>query len=932
MSLLLKPTVPCGTCVLRGDGKGYVPADGTGSNGVLVVLEAAGESEAEVGRPTVGKAGLYLWSSLARVGLQRDEFRIHNVLSCRPPDNKLAKMPYEQAAIAQCSPLLDATILDMQQRCHDNGKHLTILTLGRIAFKRIMGFNDYHPVMKESYQAYPFWNERYQAWVVAGDHPSYIQRGNHHLLPALQFVAKRAVEIANQGHEIESPTYVLDPVPALFQQWVRDYKKAWQTDPENTFLSYDIETPYKAGKSEDALLSVEDESYIILRCSFAYEPGSAVSVPWSAQYLPMIEELFAHEGVKFGWNSDEYDFPRVVAQMPVGGAQIDAMVAWHVLNSAMPKSLGFVTPFYATGFHMWKHLSGESPALYNAIDALAALRCWQGIMRDLKANGQWEVYNRHILQLNKVLTYMSKKGIARDETLRTEVEGKLTALLDEVDGKMDAVVPIEARKLKVYKKSPKDSAGMILVDGLTKTKVCPRCKALGVKAEHFKSIGKKRLKAGESENPCVGQKAEQWERKSKLWAKALPFKVSLVGLVRYQKVLGHRAIMVKDPDRPGQKKITFDENALKRLQKNYPKDPLYKLIGEQRYLSKLRGTYVGITQEDGTIKGGMPMGADGLGHPTFNHDPKTLRLSCAFFHQLPRPGKPDDPHTWIRNMVVARPGNVLMARDFSGIEAVLVGYEAKSASYIRLAKMDVHSYYTAYALHELDGRVSGNDLPLLSWDDEKLAASLAGIKTEFKLDRNGLYKHLTHAINFGQGPKGAQEKIYKETDVLQPVDKIAKVMETYKELFPEIPTWHNEVRLQADRDGYLRNAFGYVLRFGRVFAWSKENGQWVRKLGDEAEEALAFKPQSNAAGIIKNAMLRLYFNRFEEAGQYLTLQIHDELLLEAPEDKVEVVDRVLQEEMEKLIAELPLPGSYNMGPYLTILTEPKVGFRFGSMS
>lgn len=283
-------------------------------------------------------------------------------------------------------------------------------------------------------------------------------------------------------------------------------------------------------------------------------------------------------------------------------------------------------------------------------------------------------------------------------------------------------------------------------------------------------------------------------------------------------------------------------------------------------------------------------------------------------------------------MITASPGNTLWARDFSGIEAVLVGYEAQSARYIRLAKIDVHSYYTAYAIYELEpGRISANDLPDVEWTDERLVPHLASIKREFKFDRNSLYKHLTHAINFGQQAKGAQDKIYKETDILHPVSKIAKVMGTYRELFPEIPRWHHDVRLQAEKDGHLRNAFGYIVRFNHVFRWEYDCGQWVKKLGDDAEAVLAMKPQSNAAGIIKEAMLRLHQNRYDEAGRYLVLQVHDELMLDVPTGEVERVDAILREEMERPITQLPLPPSYGMGPYLVIGTESKTGFRWGEM-
>src|SRR5579859_5401437 len=121
--MLIKPDTPCKGCILYGDGSGYVPASGSGDNGVLVVAEAAGETEAAQGLPLAGKAGFYLWRELKKIGIEREGFRVHNALSCRPPNNELRGMPYEAEAIAHCSPLLNATIADHVEHCHHIKKH-----------------------------------------------------------------------------------------------------------------------------------------------------------------------------------------------------------------------------------------------------------------------------------------------------------------------------------------------------------------------------------------------------------------------------------------------------------------------------------------------------------------------------------------------------------------------------------------------------------------------------------------------------------------------------------------------------------------------------------------------------------------------------------------------------------------------------------------
>lgn len=336
------------------------------------------------------------------------------------------------------------------------------------------------------------------------------------------------------------------------------------------------------------------------------------------------------------------------------------------------------------------------------------------------------------------------------------------------------------------------------------------------------------------------------------------------------------------------------------------------------------------------IVGGMEFGKDGRVRTTYTHNPSTLRFSSESpnLQNLPRPSSdPDALVNIIRNLIVAPEGKILYARDYSGIEAVLTGYFALDSKYIRLAKRDVHTYYTVYALYELEGgaRIKSADLPDIDWPDERLFPYLEELKAQFKHDRNSLYKHLVHAANFMQGAKGAADKIFSETGKIYPVKDVQKVMDVYYALFPKIKQWHKSILGEAEKDGYLRNPFGYVHRFSKVFDYKKEFGEWTKKPGPDANQVIAFKPQSTAAAIIKEAMLRLYFNRFEEAGQYLRLQIHDELFFECPEDKMYDLDQVVKTEMERPIQQMSLPPSWNMGDHLVVLTEEKYGKKWGLM-
>lgn len=953
----------CRTC--RGcnwsGGKGFVPPSGTGTNGVLILGEAAGEHEAQEGMGFVGKAGLYLFQNLQRAGIYRDGFKIDNVVHCQPPNNKLAGESYEKEVIEKCQPYLDATIREMQQTCKENNKAFTILALGKIPFKALMQstspqerWHDRDIRWKYDYIGYPFWHDVYKAWVIPCYHPSYMMRGQTHLVPILQFCATRALEIASTGFKYAEPDYILDPQATVWEGWVERFLQ-YQSENPDVILSYDIETPMKKGNDEEEVAKEDDDDYTILRCSFSYIPNEAISIPWNQEYIPGLQKIFRDAKVLCGWNSQGYDRPRIEAQMPVLGAELDGMLMWHVLNSALPKGLGFVTPWYVHNTGIWKWSSDAQPAFYNAKDADMALQDVLGIKKDLINHGLWDVFHKHVVEVHKVFHYMSEQGVTFDMEARQEAETRLNAEMISVEDRMEATIPKDVRQYKIVQKKPKDFTGYEPVMKEFPTKLCSKCGKVKPPKAHFKSkiltvceaCGKKwtklhmkKCKGGEwsgriepmqaEQNPCVIATTIEQILEKEVWAKPLEFKLSKKSLTTYQKSLTHQAVRSRKEN-----KVTFDEKAILVLVKKYPKDPLYPLILEHRGVGKLLSTYVGVTQANGRIRGGIPIGTDGRVHTTFTSNPSTLRSASQKpnLQNIPRPNgaDPNDAANLIRNFFKARPGTILSARDFSGIEAKLVGYFAGDPDYMRLCAIDVHSFYTAHAVSALDGRIKSSDLPDLSWDDAKLTEYLGYIKKHFKADRNNLYKHLVHAANFGQKEKGATEKIFLETGVNYPVATIKRVMDVYYDLFPKIRKWHWNALLQVEAEGYLKNPFGYIHRFSRPFDYEKLGTEWKRTPGMDANKIWAFLPQSTAAGIIKEAMLRLYKDRFEEAGQYLRLLIHDELFSEVPEDQVTQIDAIVQEEMERPILQMPLPDTYRQGPHLIIGTEAKKGPRWGQM-
>jgi DNA polymerase len=75
-------------CTLKSTASRLVFADGRPGAPVMIVGEAPGRDEDEIGRPFVGRAGQLLDKMLAAIGLSRDDVYIANTVPWRPPGNR----------------------------------------------------------------------------------------------------------------------------------------------------------------------------------------------------------------------------------------------------------------------------------------------------------------------------------------------------------------------------------------------------------------------------------------------------------------------------------------------------------------------------------------------------------------------------------------------------------------------------------------------------------------------------------------------------------------------------------------------------------------------------------------------------------------------------------------------------------------------------
>jgi uracil-DNA glycosylase len=109
----------CKKCRLYQLAKKPVPGEGSYDAKIAFIGEAPGATEDETGRPFVGRAGMLLEKMLNRIGYERKDVWIGNVIKHRPPENR-DPLPDE---IAACMPYLTMQLKII--------KPLLIVTLGR---------------------------------------------------------------------------------------------------------------------------------------------------------------------------------------------------------------------------------------------------------------------------------------------------------------------------------------------------------------------------------------------------------------------------------------------------------------------------------------------------------------------------------------------------------------------------------------------------------------------------------------------------------------------------------------------------------------------------------------------------------------------------------------------------------------------------------
>ena len=318
------------------------------------------------------------------------------------------------------------------------------------------------------------------------------------------------------------------------------------------------------------------------------------------------------------------------------------------------------------------------------------------------------------------------------------------------------------------------------------------------------------------------------------------------------------------PGRKGKTGYSTDTRVLRSLRGEHE---IVGVLEEWREYSKLLNTYLGPLPS-------LISAADGRLHTTFNQTvAATGRLSTSNPNLQAIPIRTELGRQ-IRSAFVAEEGCRLLSADYSQVELRILAH-VSGEPVLREAFArgdDIHAATAAEVL--------GKERATLTRHERNVA------------------KMVNFGIIYGISAFGLSENLEI------PREQAQEYIDTYLARFPRVQEFIARTVAQATADGYVTTLLGRR----RPIPELRASNRATRSLGERL--AVNTVMQGTAADVIKVAMVRIHDRlRREGRSARLVLQVHDELLLEAPEVEVSALRELVREE---------LVGAYPLDPPLAV--------------
>ena len=313
--------------------------------------------------------------------------------------------------------------------------------------------------------------------------------------------------------------------------------------------------------------------------------------------------------------------------------------------------------------------------------------------------------------------------------------------------------------------------------------------------------------------------------------------------------------------------ISTAVDVLEELAENHP---IARMVLDYRQLTKLKSTYVDALPA-------LINPASGRLHTTFGQTgTATGRLSSANPNLQNIPIR-TELGRGIRAAFIAEPGNVLLTADYSQIELRLLAHFSRDP-------LLVEAYRRGDDIHTLTASQVFGVPPLMVTSDHRRQAKVVNFGIVYGLSAFGLSQQL------GIEPGEAKQFIA-----------------AYFEKYSGVRAFIDKTLEEARRDMKVKTLFGRIRPIPDI------NSKNANQRGFAERTAVNTPLQGTAADLIKIAMIRIDAALRERGMKSrMTLQVHDELVFEVPENEVEAMQPLVREHMEKVHA-LAVPLQVDMG-------------------
>ncbi len=313
--------------------------------------------------------------------------------------------------------------------------------------------------------------------------------------------------------------------------------------------------------------------------------------------------------------------------------------------------------------------------------------------------------------------------------------------------------------------------------------------------------------------------------------------------------------------------ISTAVDVLEELAENYP---IAQMVLDYRQLTKLKSTYVDALPA-------LINPASGRLHTTFGQTgTATGRLSSANPNLQNIPIR-TELGRGIRAAFIAEPGHVLLTADYSQIELRLLAHFSHDS-------LLVEAYRRGDDVHTLTASQVFGVPPLMVTPDHRRQAKVVNFGIVYGLSAFGLSQ------NLGIEPSEAKQFIA-----------------AYFEKYSGVRAFIDRTLEDARRDMKVKTLFGRVRPIPDI------NSKNANQRGFAERTAVNTPLQGTAADLIKIAMIRIDTAlRERKLKSRMTLQVHDELVFEVPENEVDLMQSIVREHMEK-VHELAVPLQVEMG-------------------